>query len=118
MVDKTLDEFHSMDNIYGGEIYIGAAESDSFQLFAKIAKNMQKKYPSITFHLYSGNTETIAERLDRGLLNFTIIVQNVYLSKYNYITVPTKDRWGVIMRKDSPFSSKEFLLLMILLIFH
>lgn len=44
MVDKTLDETHSMDNIYGGEIYIGAAESDSFQLFAKIAKNIQKKF--------------------------------------------------------------------------
>lgn len=106
MVDKTMEEFQSLDDITGGDIYIGAAESQSFCYFATIAKQLQEKYPDVTFHLYSGNTEVIAERLERGLLDFAIIVQEVDLSKYNYIKVPTSDIWGVIMRKDAKLATK------------
>lgn len=106
MVDKTMDEFHSLDEINGGDIYIGGAESDTIKYFTWAARNLHEKYPNIRFHLYSGNTETVAERLDKGLLDFAIIVQDVDLSKYNYLKVPSKDQWGVIMRKDSPLASK------------
>lgn len=109
MVDKTIEEFQSLDDITGGDIYIGAAESESFSYFASVAKELQIQYPNVKFHLYSGNTEIIAERLDRGLLDFAIIVQEVDLSKYNYIKVPTSDIWGVIMRKDSPLAKKEYI---------
>ena len=55
----------------------------------------------------SGNTEDISERLDKGLLDFGVIVQEVDLSKYNYLEVPGADTWGVVMRKDSPLAQKE-----------
>ena len=109
MVDKTIEEFQSLDDITGGDIYIGAAESKSFGYFAEVAKELQNQYPNVKFHLYSGNTEIIAERLDRGLLDFAIIVQEVDLSKYNFIKVPASDTWGVIMRKDSPLAKKEYI---------
>lgn len=109
MVDKTIEEFQALDDITGGDIYIGAAESESFSYFATVAKDLQLQYPNVKFHLYSGNTEVIAERLDRGLLDFAIIVQEVDLSKYNYIKIPTSDTWGVIMRKDSPLAKKEYI---------
>lgn len=109
MVDKTMEEFQALDDITGGDIYIGAAESKSFSYFATVAKDLQLQYPNVKFHLYSGNTEVIAERLDRGLLDFAIIVQEVDLSKYNYIKIPTSDTWGVIMRKDSPLAKKEYI---------
>lgn len=109
MVDKTMEEFQALDDITGGDIYIGAAESKSFSYFATAAKDLQLQYPNVKFHLYSGNTEVIAERLDRGLLDFAIIVQEVDLSKYNYIKIPTSDTWGVIMRKDSPLAKKEYI---------
>jgi DNA-binding transcriptional LysR family regulator len=109
MVDKTMEEFQSLDDITGGDIYIGAAESESFCYFATIAKRLQLKYPDVKFHLYSGNTEMIAERLDKGLLDFAIIVQEVDLSKYNYMKLPASDRWGVIMRKDAQLASKDFI---------
>lgn len=108
MVDKTMEEFQTLDDMTGGDIYIGAAESESFCYFATVAKQLQSKYPDVKFHLYSGNTEVIAERLDRGLLDFAIIVQEVDLSKYNYIKVPTSDQWGVIMRKDAQLAFKDW----------
>lgn len=107
MVDKTKTEFITMDDIVGGDVYIGAAETDSLKYFARIAKELQKYFPNIRYHFYSGNSEVVTEKLDKGLIDFGIIVQQPDLSKYNYITIPSKNIWGVIMRRDSPLASKE-----------
>ncbi|CAH1201809.1 hypothetical protein PAECIP111890_02020 [Paenibacillus sp. JJ-223] len=49
----------------------------------------------------------MTERLDKGLIDFGILIQPADLSKYNYINIPAKDVWGVIMRKDSPLAFKD-----------
>lgn len=106
MVDLTAAEFASMNEFNGGDLYIGCAESDGLTLLAKAAKRLQMKYENLHFHLYSGNAETVCERLDKGLLDFAVVVQNVDLAKYAYLDLPVRDIWGLIMRKDSPMVSK------------
>ena len=107
MVDKTTDEFKALGQITGGDIRIGCAESDSMKHLARRIKAVQERYPGIRVHLYSGDTEDLAERLDRGLLDFAVIAQAVDLSKYNYLELPGADIWGVIMRKDAPLARRE-----------
>jgi hypothetical protein len=41
------------------------------------------------------------------LLDFGLLIQPADLSKYNYIDIPAKDVWGVVMRKDSPLAVKD-----------
>jgi DNA-binding transcriptional LysR family regulator len=106
MVDLTTMEFASMNAFNGGDIYIGCAESDGMSLIAKVAKQLQTKYENLHFHLYSGNAESVCERLNKGLLDFAVVVQNIDLSKYAYLDLPVTDTWGLIMRKDSPMVSK------------
>lgn len=107
MVDKTAGEFKALGEIAGGDIRIGCAESDGVKYLARCARTLQEQYPRIRLHLYSGNTEDVSERLDRGLLDFAVLAQEVDLSKYNYLEVPYADRWGLVMRKDSPLAKKE-----------
>lgn len=107
MVDKTLDEFRALEDISGGDIYVGSAESESIKYFARAAKKLKDKHPSVCFHLYSENTEIVTERLDKGLLDFAIIAQEVDSIKYNSIKLPSKDTWGLIMRKDNLLAAKE-----------
>ena len=107
MVDKTTDEFKALGQIAGGDIRIGCAESDGIKHLARRIKAVQERYPGIRVHLYSGDTEDLAERLDRGLLDFAVIAQAVDLSKYNYLELPGADIWGVIMRKDAPLAQRE-----------
>ena len=107
MVDKTEAEFNSMENMVGGDIYIGSGETDVIKLVAQIAYELRVSYPGIHYHLYSGNSEDVTERLDKGLLDFGILIQPADISKYDYINLPARDTWGVIMRRDSPLAEKE-----------
>lgn len=107
MVDKTADEFKSLADITGGDIRVGCAESYQIKYLAQSIRHLKKKYPLLRYHLSSGNTEQVTERLDKGLLDFAVIVEPPDLSKYNYIEVPEANRWGVVMRADSPLAQKE-----------
>ncbi|WP_125142344.1 LysR family transcriptional regulator [Clostridium transplantifaecale] len=107
MVDKTEAEFNSMEDIVSGDIYIGGGETDAIRLVAQIAKSLRDSHPGIHYHLYSGNSEDVTERLDKGLLDFGILIQPADISKYDYINIPARDTWGVVMRRDSPLAGKE-----------
>lgn len=106
MVDMTVSEFSSMKDFNGGNLYLGCAESEGIALLAKAAKQLREEYGNLYFHLYSGNAETVCQRLDKGLLDFAFVVQNIDLSKYECLDLPVADKWGLIMRKDSPMVSK------------
>ncbi len=107
MVEKTEADFRAIKDIVGGDIYIGCGETDSMRHIAHVMKELQNQYPEIKFHIYSGNAEDVTEKLDRGLLDFGILIQPIDLSKYDNITLPDKDVWGVIARKDSPIAKKQ-----------
>jgi DNA-binding transcriptional LysR family regulator len=107
MVDKLEAEFHSMEETISGDVYIGGGETEAMKQIARVAKDLQLRYPNIRYHLYSGNEDDVTDRLDKGLLDFGILIQPADISKYNYINIPGKDVWGVIMKKDSPLASKD-----------
>ncbi|MGM7723101.1 LysR family transcriptional regulator [Metabacillus sp. Hm71] len=107
MVNKLEAEFHSMEETISGDVYIGSGETEAMKQIARVAKELQLRYPNIRYHLYSGNEDDVTERLDKGLLDFCILIEPADLSKYNYIQIPAKDVWGVVMRKDSPLAFKD-----------
>ncbi|MDD2959115.1 MAG: LysR family transcriptional regulator [Lachnospiraceae bacterium] len=109
MVDKTTAEFKALDEINGGDIRIGCAESEGITHFLRVVKKLQNDYPNIRYHFYSSGSDAIDERLDKGLLDFAIIVQEVDPVKYNYIKMPFSDSWGLLMRRESPLADKEFI---------
>ena len=108
LVEKTQSELSISDTI-SGDIYIGGGESDCMKHIAHIIKEIQKDYPDIKFHIYSGNAEDVTEKLDKGLLDFGVLIQPVDLSKYDTITLPDKDIWGVVMRKNSKLAKKDYI---------
>ncbi|MCR4643860.1 MAG: LysR family transcriptional regulator [Oscillospiraceae bacterium] len=107
MVDKTSAEFLSMDKPLAGDIYIGGGETLAVSLIADLIAELRKEFPDIRYHLYSGNEADVTERLDRGLLDFGILVQPADLTKYDCIHLPAEDIWGVVMRKDDPLAQKK-----------
>lgn len=106
LTDKTISEFDTSHEIISGDIYIGGGETNAMRLIARVGKKLQSKYPLIRYHLFSGNADDVAERLDKGLLDFGLFIEPANMERYNYLRLPDTDTWGLLMRKDSPLADK------------
>ena len=107
LVDRTEQEIGRTDETVSGDIYIGTGETDGVREFAKAACQVQQGYPGIRFHLVSGDAMDVCDRLDKGLLDFGILLGDMDKSKYHYLELPMKDTWGALMRRDSPLAQQE-----------
>lgn len=107
LVDKTEAEISCANEFVSGDIYIGAGETDNMRLLLQTAKKMQQQYPDVHYHIFSGNAQDVTEKLDKGLLDFGLLVDFANLSKYESLRLPAADSWCVLMRRDSPLAAKE-----------
>lgn len=105
--DKTLIEFSKNDDNVYGDVYIGGGESLGMRLIAKTIKLTQDKYPNIRFHLFSGNAESVVEKLEKGLIDFGILINSCVTDKYEHIKLGVCDQLGVLMRKDDVLANKN-----------
>lgn len=104
LVDKTESEISSKHEVISGDVYIGGGETDSIRLIAGVVRKLQEEHPHIQYHLYSGNAADVTERLDKGLLDFGVLIGTANIQNYDYLHLPTTDTWGLLMKKDSPLS--------------
>ena len=51
LADKITNEFQAMDDITGGDIYIGCAESYLVKYLARAVKKLSSIYPNIHYHV-------------------------------------------------------------------
>lgn len=107
LVHRTENEITCAEETIVGDVYIGAGETDIVRCFARVAKQMQQRYPDIRFHISSGNAEYVIEYLDKGLIDFGLLFGGVDSQKYEAMPLSVRDRWGVLMRRDAPLAQKE-----------
>lgn len=109
MVDKTEAEFIALEDTISGDIYIGSGETRGLCPIADLIRKLRAECPGIRYHLHSGNAQDVTDRLDKGLLDFGILIQPADIAKYDTLSLPAKDVWGVLMRRDSPLAQKEYI---------
>lgn len=107
LYEKTQAELAAPDE-GAGEIRIGGGESFAVSLVARLAAQLRKEMPRALFRFYSADTQDVTERLEKGLIDFGILVEPAELSRYEYVRLPQKDTWGVLMRRDSPLAQKQY----------
>ena len=106
MADKITAEFLSLDDILGGEIYFGLAESYQIRYLAAEIKSFKNTYPDLRYHITSGDTEQVTEKLDKGIIDFAVLAEEPNTDKYHYLVFPEADLWGVVMPEDCPLAGK------------
>lgn len=107
LVDKTESELRNGDASVHGEIYIGGGETAAMRLITSTVKKLQEEYPHVRYHMYSGNAEDVMERLDKGLLDFGVIIGTANIQNYDYLRLPATDTWGLLIRKDSGLAALD-----------
>ena len=107
MADKIEKEFLSLDDITGGDLYFGLAESYQIRYLARALHLLKKQYPGLKYHITSGDTEQVTEKLDKGLLDFAVICDAPDINKYESVPFPEGDLWGLVLPADAPLARKD-----------
>ncbi|MDU0347697.1 LysR family transcriptional regulator [Actinomyces sp. MRS3W] len=107
LADRITQDFRALDEVTGGDIYLGLAESHQVGMLAREIKRLRQECPGLRYHITSGDTEQVTEKLDRGLLDFAALVERPDTDKYEFLSLPTTDTWGVVMRRDCELAGKE-----------
>ena len=107
MADKIAREFVTLDDITGGDICLGLAESYQIRTLARAIKEFQRQYPELHYHITSGDTEQVTEKLDKGLLDFAVLAETPDNTKYEALIFPHADVWGLVFPADDPLKAKK-----------
>lgn len=109
LVSRTESELSLFNDTISGDIYIGAAETNAMRDVSKIIKDLRKDYPKVRYHIQSESTAEVLEQLNKGLLDFGILVEPVSNDKYNQLELPFVDTVGVLMHKNSLLAEHDFI---------
>ncbi len=107
LMDKTMAELSHSDEGVSGDVYIGSGETDAVSFFARAAQAVREKCPLIHYRIYSGDADIVMDKLDKGLIDFGLLIGPVDAAKYDCVRLPVADTWGVLMRNDSPLARNE-----------
>ena len=107
LMDKTKDEFAHREDEVSGDIFIGCGETQIMRQIARVMIPLQREHPGIRFHLFSANADEVTEKLDRGLLDFGLMIEPFNLKQYESILLPDEDTFGFLLRRDHPLARKE-----------
>lgn len=107
MADKIEKEFLSLDDITGGELYLGLAESYQIRYLARALRALKAACPGLGYHITSGDTEQVTEKLDKGLLDFAVLCDTPDPRKYDALLFPERDIWGLILPENDPLARKD-----------
>lgn len=107
LVELTESEISEVKNNISGSLNIGAGESYSMHRITRVFYRLKTEYPNIRLNIFSGDTEDLKDKLDRGLLDFALIFTDFDRESYHHFTLDDKEIFGVIMRRDSELAEKE-----------
>ena len=106
MSEKTKRELILEDEI-SGEISIGSGEYLNSRLLARILTSFREKHPGVKYEIYSGNSDNIKERIERGVLDIGFLLEPVDIRKYEFVRSPVREEWGVLVSEDSDLALRE-----------
>ena len=106
LADKTKKDFLHKDEI-SGEIMIGTGEFRSSKCLAQMMKSFSAEFPRVQFRMFSGNGEDVRDNIERGIFDIGIVLEPVDLSRYEFVSIPEKERWGILTDADSELAKKE-----------
>ena len=107
LADKTKDDLQHREEQLTGTIAVGSGELQSSRFLTQLLTAFQEKNPLVRFAIYSGNSDNIKERIERGLLDVGLLQEPVDISKYSFVRTPCREQWGVLVRDDSELAARE-----------
>ena len=107
LTEKTVEEISLSRQTVGGNIRIGCGETAGMRIIAQAFGDIRQKYHAVCCRLFSMDGAGVREHLDRGTIDFGVLVLPQPPADYEYIEIDHEDIWGVFMKKNSPLAKRK-----------
>ena len=107
LAEKTKDDLRHKQDHLAGSIAVGSGELQSSRFLTQLIAAFQKENPLVSFRIYSGNSDNIKERIERGLLDIGLLQEPVDIAKYHFVRTLVQEQWGVLVRADAELAAKD-----------
>ena len=108
LAEKTRQDLRHRDEELTGKIAIGSGEFQSTRFLSQMIASFSEKHPNVQYEIYSGDADNIHDYVERGLLDIGLMAEPIDIRKYDFISMPVKERWGVWVNTDSALAQKEW----------
>ncbi len=109
LADMVREEPESSENSMAWTIRMGCAETNAILFVARVMRTFSERHSLVDFGVHSGDAEDVSDRMDRGLVDFGIIMEPIDKAKYDFVSLPAAVRWGLLVRSDDPLSGRDAL---------
>ena len=107
--EKIKSSIRTLEDVTGGDVYLGLPDSYQVRYVARIIKELKESYPNLHYHITSGDTLQVTDSLDKGILDFAVLVEPPNYDKYNSLMLPLADYFGLIMQADDELAKNEYI---------
>lgn len=108
LLDKTEKELAFQEETVEGCISLGCGELAAVRILPELFRSFTKKYPRVTYDLFTATADQVKERMESGLIDIGLLLEPIDIDKYDYIRLETREQWGVLMRPDDPLAQRTF----------
>ena len=107
LADRTERELMADDSQVEGDVWVGGGETRTMALVARTMTRISRDHPGVRLRMHSGNADDIIERVDKGLLDFGVILGRRPEARFESLRLPSHERWGLLVRSDDPLATRE-----------
>lgn len=107
LADKTKSEFVKAEGALTGELSIGSGETLSMHTLSQWIASFRADNPLVRYDIYSATADEIKDRIEKGILDMGLLVGPVDIAKYEFIRMPKKEHWGLLVSKHSPLAAYD-----------
>ena len=106
LMQKIDSEFREQEEI-SGVVSVGSGGLKAAEILPELIGHFRDRYPLVSFELHTGTADHVKERLEHGLLDFGILLEPVDVEKFDYLRLPAKETWGLLMSADHPLAREK-----------
>lgn len=107
LVNRTERELIEQEELVEGRIVIGCGELAAMQVLPEVIEVFHKKYPLVSYDIFTANADLVKEQMDKGLIDIGVLLEPIDIEKFDFIRLAGKERWVVLMQPDDPLAEKD-----------
>jgi len=106
LMHKIDSEFQEQEEL-SGVISIGSGGLTAAKILPELIGHFREHYPLVSFEIITGNADHIKEKLEHGILDFGFLLEPVEIEKFDYLRMPVKEKWGILLPANHPLAQEQ-----------